>query len=158
MAKPQFRKCVTLVGPKWVGSMFSRTAGTAGNDRTTSIYGFGAQLIGLIQLHVKRQNSSICKFFQDIAWTFCLPVSGKICHSPIKKVKRQPTLIISFSQHSPFFEEQSKNAGWNPTGVIRYLGSVSGSLWQNSPHKDAFFCISLTNIDQCWITCTFKVE
>ena len=36
-------------------------------------YGFGAQLIGPIQLHVKRQNSSICKFFQDIAWTFfCL--------------------------------------------------------------------------------------
>ena len=73
--------------------------------------GFGAQLIGPIQLHVKRQNSSICKFFQDIAWTFFLPVSGKICHSPIKKVKRQPTLIISFSQHSPFFEEQSKNPG-----------------------------------------------
>ena len=36
-------------------------------------YGFGAQLIGPIQLHVKMQNSSICKFFQDIAWTFfCL--------------------------------------------------------------------------------------
>ena len=35
--------------------------------------GFGAQLIGPIQLHVKWQNSSICKFFQDIAWTFfCL--------------------------------------------------------------------------------------
>ena len=68
--------------------------------------GFGAQLIGPIQLHVKRQNSSICKFFQDIAWTFFLSVSGKICHSPIKKVKRQPTLIISFSQHSPFFGEQ----------------------------------------------------
>ena len=35
--------------------------------------GFGAQLIGPIQLHVKRQNSSICKFSQDIAWTFfCL--------------------------------------------------------------------------------------
>ena len=39
-----------------------------------------------------------------------------------------------------------KNPGRNPTGVIRYLGSASGSLWQNSPHKDAFFCISLTNI------------
>ena len=38
-----------------------------------SSVGFGAQLIGPIQLHVKRQNSSICKFFQDIAWTFfCL--------------------------------------------------------------------------------------
>ena len=37
MAKPQFRKCVTLVGPKGVRSMFSRTAGTAGNDRTTSL-------------------------------------------------------------------------------------------------------------------------
>ena len=39
----------------------------------SSSQGFGAQLIGPIQLHVKRQNSSICKFFQDIAWTFfCL--------------------------------------------------------------------------------------
>ena len=54
---------------------------------------------------------------------FILPVSGKICHLPIKKVKRQPTLIISFSQHSPFFERQSKNLGRNPTGVIHYLGS-----------------------------------
>ena len=35
-----------------------------------SVHGFGAQLIGPIQLHVKRQNSSICNFFQDIAWTF----------------------------------------------------------------------------------------
>ena len=75
------------------------------------LVGFRAQLIGPIQLHVKRQNSSICKFFQDIAWTFFLSVSGKICHSPIKKVKRQPTVIISFSQHSPFFGEQSKNPG-----------------------------------------------
>ena len=111
-----------------------------------------------IQLHVKRQNSSICKFFQDIAWTFfCLWVARSVIHLS-KKVKRQPTLIISFSQHSPFFGEQSKNPGWNPTRVIRYLGSAPGSLWQNSPHKDAFFCISLTNIDQCWITCTFEVE
>ena len=68
--------------------------------------GFGAQLIGPIQLHVKRQNSSICNFFQDIAWTFFKPASGKICHSSIKKVMRQPTLIISFSKHSPFFHTQ----------------------------------------------------
>ena len=71
--------------------------------------GFGAQLIGPIKLHVKRQNSRICKFFHCL--DFFLPVSGKICHSPIKKMKRQPTLIISFSQHSPFFGEQSKNPG-----------------------------------------------
>ena len=103
------------------------------------VWGFGAQLIGPIQLHVKRQNLSICKFFQDIASTFFLPVSGKICLSPIKKVIRQPTLIISFSQHSLFLERQSKKLGWNPTGVIRYLWSVLGSLWQNSPHKDAFY-------------------
>ena len=42
---------------------------------------------------------------------FFLSVSGKNCHLPIKKVKRQPTLIISFSQHSPFFGEQSKKSG-----------------------------------------------
>ena len=32
--------------------------------------GLGAQLIDPIQLHVKRQNSSICIFFQNIAWIF----------------------------------------------------------------------------------------
>ena len=119
-----------------------------------------------VRCTINRSHSTPCKkaefehlqFFPGHCLDFFLPVSGKICQSPIKKVKRQPTLIISFSQLSPFFEEQSKNPGWNPTGVIRYLGSAPGSLWQNSPHKDAFFCTSLTNIDQCWITCTFKVE
>ena len=47
--------------------------------------GFGAQLIGPIQLHAKRQNSSICKFFQDIAWTFfCLWVARSVIHLSIK--------------------------------------------------------------------------
>ena len=119
-----------------------------------------------VRCTINRYHSTPCKkaeferlqFFPGHCLDLFLSVSGKICHSPIKKVKRQPTLIISFSQHSPFFGEQSKNPGWNPTRVRRYLGSALGSLWQNSPHKDAFFCISLTNIDQCWITCTFKVE
>ena len=31
-----------------------------------------------------------------------------------------------------------KKSGWNPTRVRSYLGSAPGSLWQNSPHKDAF--------------------
>ena len=119
-----------------------------------------------VRCTINRSHLTPCKkaefehlqIFPGHCLDFFLSVSGKICHSPIKKVKRQPTLIISFSQHSPFFGEQSKNSGWNPTRVRRYLGSAPGSLWQNSPHKDAFFCISLTNIDQCWITCTFKVE
>ena len=119
-----------------------------------------------VRCTINRSHSTPCKkaefehlqIFPGHCLDFFLSVSGKICHSPIKKGKRQPTLIISFSQHSPFFGEQSKNPGWNPTRVRRYLGSAPGSLWQNSPHKDAFFCISLTNIDQCWITCTFKVE
>ena len=119
-----------------------------------------------VRCTINRSHSTPCKkaefehlqIFPGHCLDFFLSVSGKICHSPIKKVKRQPTLIISFSQHSPFFGEQSKNPGWNPTRVRRYLGSALGSLWQNSPHKDAFFCISLTNIDQSWITCTFKVE
>ena len=119
-----------------------------------------------VRCTINRSHSTPCKkaefehlqIFPGHCLDFFLSVSGKICHSPIKKVKKQPTLIISFSQHSPFFGEQSKNPGWNPTRVRRYLGSVLWSLWQNSPHKDAFFCISLTNIDQCWITCTFKVE
>ena len=38
--------------------------------RTDVANWFSAQLICPIQLHVKRQNSSICKFFQDIAWPF----------------------------------------------------------------------------------------
>ena len=35
-------------------------------------------------------------------------MSDKICHLPFKKVKRQPSLIISFSQHSSFYEGQPK--------------------------------------------------
>ena len=119
-----------------------------------------------VRCTINRSHSTPCKnaafeYLQICSghcFDFFLPVSSKICHSPIKKVKRQPTLIISFSQHSLFFEGQSKNSGWSLTGAIRYLVTVLGSLWQNSPHKDAFFCINLTNIDQCWITCTFKVE
>ena len=77
-------------------------------------------------------------------------MSGKTCHSPIKKVKRQPTLIISFSQHFSFFEGQPKNSGWNPTGVICYLGSVPGSLWQNSLTKMQFYTSvwqTMTNVE-----------
>ena len=60
---------------------------------TFSLIGFGATINRPIQLHVKRQNSSICKFFQDIAWTFfCLWVARSVIHLS-KKVKRQPTLI-----------------------------------------------------------------
>ena len=131
-----------------------------------AIISFCTDMFHMGWVHNYRSHSTPCKMaefehlqiFPGHCLDLFLSVSGKICHSPIKKVKRQPTLIISFSQHCPFFGERSKNPGWNPTRVRRYLGSAPGSLWQNSPHKDAFFCISLTNIDQCWITCTFKVE
>ena len=99
-----------------------------------------------VRCTINRSHSTPCKkaefehlqIFPGHCLDLFLSVSGKICHSPIKKVKRQPTLIISFSQHSPFFGEQSKNPGWNPTRVRRYLGSAPGSLWQNSPHKMRF--------------------
>ena len=63
---------------------------------------------------INRSHSTPCKkaefehllFFHDIAWTFFLPVSGKVCHSPFKQKKNQPTLMISLSQHPPFFEGQ----------------------------------------------------
>ena len=72
-----------------------------------------------VRCTINRSHSTPCKkaelehlqIFPGHYLDFFLSVSGKICHSPIKKVKRQPTLIISFSQHSPFFGEQSKNPG-----------------------------------------------
>ena len=72
-----------------------------------------------VRCTINRSHSTPCKkaefehlkIFPGHCLDFFLSVSGKICHSPIKKVKRQPTLIISFSQHSPFFWEQSKNSG-----------------------------------------------
>ena len=72
-----------------------------------------------VRCTINRSHSTPCKkaefehlqIFPGHCLDFFLSVSGKICHSPIKKVKRQPTLIISFSQHSPFFGEQSKNLG-----------------------------------------------
>ena len=89
-----------------------------------------------VRCTIYRSLSTPCKkaefqhlqIFPGHCLDFFLHVSGKICNSPIKKVKRQPTLIISFSQHSPFFWEQSKNSGWNAIRVIPYLGSVLGSL------------------------------
>ena len=35
------------------------------------------------------------------------------------------------------FEWLSNNWGWYSNGAIRYLGSWLGSLWQNSPNRDA---------------------
>ena len=72
-----------------------------------------------VRCTINRFNSTPCKKaefehlqnFPGHCLDFFLPVGGKICHSPIKKVKRQPTLIISLSQHSSFFGEQSKNPG-----------------------------------------------
>ena len=72
-----------------------------------------------VRCTINRSHSTPCKkadfehlqIFPGHCLDFFLSVSGKICYSPIKKVKRQPTLIISFSQHSLFFGEQSKNPG-----------------------------------------------
>ena len=72
-----------------------------------------------VRCTINRSHSTPCKkaefehlqIFPGHCLDYFLSVSGKICHSPIKKVKRQPTFIISFSQHSPFFWEQSKNPG-----------------------------------------------
>ena len=72
-----------------------------------------------VRCTINRSHSTPCKMaefehlqiFPGHCLDLFLSVSGKICHSPIKKVKRQPTLIISFSQHSPFFGERSKNPG-----------------------------------------------
>ena len=78
----------------------------------------GPKRIG-VRCTINRSHSTPCKkaefehlqIFPGHCLDFFLSVSGKICHSPIKKVKRQPTLIISFSQHPPFFGEQSNNPG-----------------------------------------------
>ena len=78
-----------------------------------------AHLCRRVRCTINRSHSTPCKkaefehlqIFPGHCLDFFLSVSGKICHSPIKKVKRQPTLIISFSQHSPFFGEQSKKPG-----------------------------------------------
>ena len=89
------------------------------NDRFTVIFVFFHLLPSRVRCTINQSHSTPCKkaefehlqIFPGHCLDFFLPVIGKICHSSIKKVKRQPTLIISFSQHSPFFEEQSKNPG-----------------------------------------------
>ena len=76
----------------------------------------GAEMSSWVRCTINRSHSTPCKkaefehlqFFSGHCLDFFLPVSGKICHSPSKKGKRQPSLIISFSQHSPFFEGQYK--------------------------------------------------
>ena len=86
------------------------------NDCFTKIFVFFHLLSYRVRCTINRSHSTPCKMaefehlqiFPGHCLDLFLSVSGKICHSPIKKVKRQPTLIISFSQHSPFFGEQSK--------------------------------------------------
>ena len=82
-------------------------------------YSYHFRSVERVRCTINRSHSTPCKkaefehlqFFPGHCLDFFLSVRGKICHSPIKKVKRQPTLIISFSQHPPFFGEQSKNPG-----------------------------------------------
>ena len=110
-----------------------------------------------VRCTIKRSHSTSCKktefehlqTFLGDCLDFFLPVNGKICHSPIKKVKRQPTLIISFSHHSPFFRRDSQKI----QAEIRLATNFTWGVCQNRSYKDAFFCISLTNIDQCLTTC-----
>ena len=69
-----------------------------------------------VRCTINRSHSTPCKkaefehlkIFPGHCLDFFLSVSGKICHSAIKIVKRQPTLIISFSQHSPFLGNSKK--------------------------------------------------
>ena len=84
------------------------------SSKNNSSFRFFHLLSSRVRCTINWSHSTPCKkaefehlqIFPGHCLDFFLPVSGKICHSPIKKVKRQPTLIISFSQHSPFFEEQ----------------------------------------------------
>ena len=61
-----------------------------------------------VRCTINRSHSTPCKkaefehlqIFPGHCLAFFLSVSGKICHSPIKKVKRQPTFNLVFSAFS----------------------------------------------------------
>ena len=83
--------------------------------KTKTIFNYECFLVHVrVRCTISRSHSTPCKkaeiehlqFFSGHCLDFFLPLSGKICHPPFKTVKKQPTLIISFSQHSPFFEGQ----------------------------------------------------
>ena len=102
-----------------------------------------------VRCTINRSHSTPCKkaefehlqIFPGHCLDFFLPVSGKICHSPIKKGKRQPTLIISFSQHSPFFEEQSKIlAEIRPASYVTW--GVRRGVWDKIVHTKMHFSAS----------------
>ena len=87
--------------------------------------GFGAQLIVPIQLHVKRQNSSICKFFQDIAWTFfCLWVARSVIHISKKWKDNLPwssrfLSILRFLRDSKKIQAEIRPVSYVTWGVCR---------------------------------------
>ena len=78
---------------------------------TPKIWFFG------VRCTINRSHSTPCKkaefehlqFFSGRCLVFFLPVSGKICHSPITKVKRQPTLIISFLSILRYLRDSKKS-------------------------------------------------
>ena len=83
--------------------------------KTKTIFNYECFLVHVrVRCTISRSHSTPCKraefehlqFFSGHCLDFFLHVSGKICHPAFKTVKKQPTLIISFSKNSPLFEGQ----------------------------------------------------
>ena len=109
----------------------------------------------LSALHI---SQSVMSAFSTNCSAFSSVFGGQVHLSKKKKVKRQPTLIISFSQQSLFFERQSKiKAEIRPAPCVAW-GVCRGVCYKRVHTKMHCFCISMTNTDQSLITCTFKVE
>ena len=104
----------------------------------------------------KTQFSSLCIFLEHclyfLAWEWQ--------DLPFAFTKSEKTNFLDnivFSRFSALWEAVKKSS-WNPTSVIRYLRSWTGSLWQNSPHKYAFFLHQHDKHAPCLLICTFNVD
>ena len=107
--------------------------------RSWHVYGFCARLIGPIQLQI---------FFRILLGPFsaCVWQDLSFAHQKSEKTTYIDNLVFS-----------ALSVLWGTVKKFRLKsdrhhtlpGELSGSLRQISPHKDAFFYISLTNIGQC---------
>ena len=110
----------TRIRPTLFSKIDSSGLGITSHNNTMRSFGINCFFLNVwVRCTINRSHSTPCKkaefehlqIFPGHCLDFFLHVSGKTCHLPIKIGKTQHTLIISFSQHSPFFEEQSKNSG-----------------------------------------------
>ena len=115
---------------------------------------------------INRSHSTPCKKAEFEHLHFCRTLLGLFCACE----RQDLSFTFQTSENTTYLDNLVFSASsilWGTVKKFRLKSNrrhtlpgigVLGSLWQIVHTKMHFFCIGLTNIDQCWITCSFKAE